>query len=156
MKRTREKTEVMEEEEIRSQMFDSEVTPAMRVGGRRVVCEPSYVPVENLVFGRLAFKGMNQEIEAMMAEKASAEDNTKDKEVSDGEMASRLSKNMAKKFGTKRDSAGQPTINKSLATATPETSNLLAQTSSFLAQVRSETDQAKKSKPMFLKPADDS
>jgi len=112
MKRTREKTEVMEEEEIRSQMFDSEVTPAMRVGGRRVVCEPSYVPVENLVFGRLAFKGMNQEIEAMMAEKAAAEDNTKDKEVSDGEMASRLSKNMSKKFGTKRDNAGQPTINK--------------------------------------------
>lgn len=156
MKRTREKTEVMEEEEIRSQMFDSEVTPAMRVGGRRVVCEPSYVPVENLVFGRLAFKGMNQEIEAMMAEKAAVEDNTKDKEVSDGEMASRLSKNMAKKFGTKRDSAGQPTINKSLATPTPETSNLLAQTSSFLAQVRSETDQAKKSKQMFLKPAEDS
>jgi len=155
MKRTREKTEVMEEEEIRSQMFDSEVTPAMRVGGRRVVCEPSYVPVENLVFGRLAFKGMNQEIEAMMAEKASAEDSTKDKEVSDGEMASRLSKNMAKKFATKRDSTGQSTINKSLATTTSETSNLLAQTSSFLAQVRSETDQAKKSKPTFLKPADD-
>jgi len=91
----------------------------------------------------------------MMAEKASAEDFTKDKEVSDGEMASRLSKNMAKKFATKRDSTGQSTINKSLATATSETSNLLAQTSSFLAQVRSETDQAKKSKPTFLKPADD-
>jgi len=130
MKRTREKTEIMEEEEIRSQMFDSEVddyneiciipmfyllqvTPAMRAGGSRVVCEPSYVPVENLVFGRLAFKGMNQEIEAMMAEKAAAEENTNDKEVSDGEMASRLSKNMAKKFATKRDNAGQPTINKS-------------------------------------------
>ena len=84
----------------------------MRVGGRRVVCEPSYVPVENLVFGRLAFKGMNQEIEAMMAEKASVEDSTKDKEVSDGEMASRLSKNMAKKFASKRDSTGQSTNNK--------------------------------------------
>ena len=29
----------------------------MRAGGNRIVCEPSYVPVENLVFGRLAFKG---------------------------------------------------------------------------------------------------
>ena len=29
----------------------------MRAGGSRIVCEPSYVPVENLVFGRLAFKG---------------------------------------------------------------------------------------------------
>ena len=34
-----------------------QVTPAMRAGGSRIVCEPSYVPVENLVFGRLAFKG---------------------------------------------------------------------------------------------------
>lgn len=155
MKRTREKTEIMEEEEIRSQMFDSEVTPAMRVGGSRVVCEPSYVPVENLVFGRLAFKGMNQEIEAMMSESAAAEDDTKDKEVSDADMANRLAKNMAKKFTTKRDKSGKPAINKALATASPEASNLLSQTSSFLAQVRSESDQAKKAKPNFLKPADD-
>jgi len=155
MKRTREKTEIMEEEEIRSQMFDSEVTPAMRVGGSRVVCEPSYVPLESLMFGRLAFKGMNQEIESMMAEKAAIEDNTKDKDVSDADMASRLSKNMAKKFGTKRDNAGQPTITKALATATPETSTLMAQTSTFLSQVRAETEQAKKAKPMFQKPADD-
>lgn len=112
MKRTREKTEIMEEEEIRSQMFDSEVTPAMRVGGSRVVCEPSYVPVENLVFGRLAFKGMNQEIEAMMSESAAAEEDTKDKEVSDADMANRLTKNMAKKFTTKRDKSGKPAINK--------------------------------------------
>ena len=28
----------------------------MRVGGSRIVCEPSYVPIENLTFGRLAFK----------------------------------------------------------------------------------------------------
>ena len=59
MKRTREKTEKMEEEEIRSQMFDSEVftkeiscnsqlpwrlqvTPAMRDAGSRIVLEPSY------------------------------------------------------------------------------------------------------------------
>ena len=40
-------------------------------------------------------------------------------------------------------------------TSSAETSNLLAQTSSFLAQVRTETEQAKKSKPNFLKPSDD-
>ena len=84
----------------------------MRVGGSRVVCEPSYVPVENLVFGRLAFKGMNQEIEAMMAEKVAAEDTTKEKEVSDADMANRLTKNMAKKFANKRDNSGKPSINK--------------------------------------------
>lgn len=88
------------------------MTPAMRVGGSRVVCEPSYVPVENLVFGRLAFKGMNQEIEAMMAEKVAAEDTTKEKEVSDADMANRLTKNMAKKFANKRDNSGKPSINK--------------------------------------------
>jgi len=155
MKRTREKTEIMEEEEIRSQMFDSEVTPAMRVGGSRIICEPSYVPVENLVFGRLAFKGMNQEIEAMMVEKAAIEDTSKEKDVSDADMANRLTKNIAKKFATKRDNSGKPSINKTLATASPETSTLLAQTSSFLSQVRAESDQSKKIKPNFQKPADD-
>ena len=89
-----------------------QVTPAMRVGGSRVVCEPSYVPVENLVFGRLAFKGMNQEIEAMMAEKVAAEDTTKEKEASDADMANRLTKNMANKFSTKRDKTGKPSMNK--------------------------------------------
>jgi M-phase phosphoprotein-6 len=84
----------------------------MRVGGSRVVCEPSYVPVENLVFGRLAFKGMNQEIEAMMAEKVAAEDDSKETEVSDADMANRLTKNMAKKFATKRDKSGKPSMNK--------------------------------------------
>ena len=34
----------------------------MRAGGSRIVCEPSYVPVENLVFGRLAFKGVSKTI----------------------------------------------------------------------------------------------
>ena len=60
----------------------------------------------------MAFKGMNQEIEAMMTDKVAPEDNAKDKEVSDADMASRLSKNMSKKFTTKRDNAGQPAINK--------------------------------------------
>jgi len=154
MKRTKEKTEIIEEQESWNQMFDSEVTPEMRVGGSRVVCEPSYVPIENLVFGRLAFKGMNQEIEAMMAEKSAVENDIKDKDISDSDMASRLSKNMAKKYSKKRDNAGKPAISKAM-TSSAETSNLLAQTSSFLAQVRTESEQAKKSKPNFLKPSDD-
>merc|ERR1719341_669008 len=113
MKRTREKTEQQDEEEVRSQLFDSEVTPAMRAGGNRIVCEPSYVPVENLVFGRLAFKGMNAEIEAM-------EESQEEADVSQEEMATRLAQNMGKKFASKRDKSGKkPTINKSLATADP-------------------------------------
>jgi hypothetical protein len=103
MKRTREKNEVQDEEDVRSQLFDSEVTPAMRAGGSRIVCEPSYVPVESLVFGRLAFKvaamiacigdrhqGMNAEIESMMAAaQAAAEEGKEEADVTQEEMASR-------------------------------------------------------------------
>jgi len=126
----------------------------MRDAGSRIVLEPSYVPIENLIFGRLAFKGMNQEIEAMMAEKVETLESD-EKDVSDSNMASCLSSNIAKKYGTKRDASGKSKINKSNASITPETSKLLSQTSNFLAQVRAETDQAKKSKPGFLKPSDD-
>jgi hypothetical protein len=34
----------------------------------RFVMESSYVPVESLIFGRLAYKGMNAEIENLMLE----------------------------------------------------------------------------------------
>ena len=60
----------------------------------------------------MSFQGMNAEIEAMMAEQAAAEDPAMDKDVSDAEMTSRLTQNIAKKFGTKRDSGGKPAISK--------------------------------------------
>ena len=61
---------------------------------------------------------------------------------------------MGKKFASKRDNSGKkPTINKSLATADP---SLMAQTSSFLAAARAESDKAKKPKTSgFIKPTDD-
>lgn len=155
MKRTKEKTEKIEEEEVRSRMFDGEVSGAMRDGASRIVVEPSYVNIENLRFGRLAFKGMNSEIESLMAEHAAAmaEDKTNETDVNDVEMANRLSKTIAKKFATKRDNSGKPAMNKVPHTA--DTASLLANTSSFLAQVRAETDMNKKSKPHFLKPPTD-
>ena len=76
-----------------------------RVGVSRVVCEPSYVPVENLVFGRLAYK-------AMMSGSVAAGDYSNDKEVSDADMANRLTKYMAETLSTKRDNSGKPAINK--------------------------------------------
>ena len=57
MKRTKEKTEKMDEEEVRARMFDGEVNGAMRDGATRIIVEPSYVNIENLRFGRMAFKG---------------------------------------------------------------------------------------------------
>ena len=115
---------------------------------------------------------MNSEIESLMAEHAAAmaEDNTNETEVSDAEMANRLSKTIAKKFATKRDNSGKPSINKyvcsfniriylkfsiSRPSHSTDTSALLANTSNFLAQVRAETDQNKKTKPNFLKPPSD-
>merc|ERR1719499_1684686 len=135
-------------------MFEADVSGAMKDGASRIVLEPSYVNIENLRFGRMAFGGMNNEIESLMKEQAAAEDN-KDNEmdVNDVEMANRLSKQIAKKFATKRDNSGKPAINKNQHTN--DTSNLLANTSNFLAQVRAETDQNKKSKPNFLKPPSD-
>ena len=154
MKRTKEKTELQEEEEVRARMFDDEVSGAMKTGANRIVLEPSYVNIENLRFGRMAFRGMNTEIEAMMAaEQAQASSSQgQEVEVSDQEMANRLSKTIAKKFATKRDNSGKPMMAKQ--SHTPETANLLANTSNFLAQVRAETDQ-NKSKPNFLKPPSD-
>ena len=61
--------------------------------------------MENLVFDRLAFK-------AMMSENAVAEDDSKDKEVSDADMANLLTTNVAKKLSTKRDKSGKPAITK--------------------------------------------
>ena len=63
MKRTKEKTEKIEEEEVRSRMFDGEVSGAMREGAARITVEPSYVNIENLRFGRLAFKGKESSID---------------------------------------------------------------------------------------------
>ena len=65
---------------------------------------------------------MNSEIESLMAEHAAAmaEDNTNETEVSDAEMANRLSKTIAKKFATKRDNSGKPSINKYFCTGCPK------------------------------------
>ena len=44
-------------------MFDGEVSGAMREDAARITVEPSYVNIENLRFGRLAFKGKESSID---------------------------------------------------------------------------------------------
>ena len=73
MKRTKEKTEKIEEEEVRSRMFDGEVSGAMREGAARIMVEPSYVNIENLRFGRLAFKGYNEMLQSVSSKLSSQE-----------------------------------------------------------------------------------
>ena len=60
---------------------------------------------------------MNAEIESLIAEQAAAmknaaENKNEEAEIDDVEMANRLSKTIARKFATKRDNTGKPTITK--------------------------------------------
>lgn len=89
--------------------------PELDVKESRFEIEDSFVPFENLQFGRLSFKGMNPVIEKLMAnrkaEKESAESDAREKElaVSDEEMAARYSSligTIGKKFVNKRNRTG--------------------------------------------------
>merc|ERR1712117_473854 len=113
MKRTKEKVEIEEENQEREDMYASSISDAMKFQGSRFITEPSYVNIENLNFGRLAFNGMNPEIEKMAeddrAQKEVAESEKREKDVQDEEMLeyySNVSNTVNKKFATKRSFAG--------------------------------------------------
>ncbi len=78
----------------------------------RFTVEPSYAKVENLVFGRMAFRGMNPEVERMMeAERAREEEEAaarRETAVDDEAMAAHfgnLRATVGRKFATKRQAA---------------------------------------------------
>ena len=110
MKRTKEKTEIEDENEERQAMFANSITAAMKHQGSRFITEPSYVNIENLTFGRLAFNGMNPEIEKMAeddrVQKEEVESERREKDIQDEEMMEYYHNNVAntvnKKFATKR------------------------------------------------------
>merc|ERR1712170_239038 len=109
MKRTKEKVEIEEENQEREDMYASSISDAMKFQGSRFIAEPSYANIENLTFGRLAFHGMNPEIEKMAEEAEEAESIKKEKDVQDAEMAdfySSMNSTVAKKFSTKRNFNG--------------------------------------------------
>ena len=91
MKRTKERTEVEIENEERQAIYANHITTAMRDQGSRFVINPSFASVEDLNFGRMAFLGMNSEIEAMQArEKARLDEKEglkNEKDVQDEDMA---------------------------------------------------------------------
>merc|ERR550525_275560 len=72
-------------------MFSNQITNAMRHQGSRFVLDASYASVEELSFGRIAFHGMDPEIEKIMEneklrkEQADARKNEKD--IQDEDMA---------------------------------------------------------------------
>merc|ERR1719412_2333704 len=85
----------------------------MRHQGSRFILDPSYASVDDLSFGRLAFHGMNPEIEKMaenerirQEEEAAAKN---EKDIQDDDMAhfysrssGSISNTIGKKFATKR------------------------------------------------------
>ncbi|KAI1277989.1 M-phase phosphoprotein 6 [Halotydeus destructor] len=94
MQRTKEKHDLKEEEDKSAHLLDKDVQ--IESSNRfRVRVEPSYEVCEQLVFGRMSFKGCNVEIERLMQEKnqikeAQAPANVVD--VSNKEMVNRYRK----------------------------------------------------------------
>ncbi|XP_023335101.1 M-phase phosphoprotein 6 [Eurytemora carolleeae] len=124
----------------------------------RYILESSYVPIENLKFGRVSYKGMNPEIETIMLEDTTREENLRqvELEVTDQEMAERYSNlvgTINNKFNKKRDKEGKRVGSK--GTNASNNPQIMAQAASFLAQVRKETEQNLAKKANFQKPSED-
>jgi M-phase phosphoprotein 6, animal type len=47
-------------------MYESEITSKMLHSNNNIIIEPSFAQIENLIDGRLSFRGMNPEIERLM------------------------------------------------------------------------------------------
>lgn len=153
MKRTKERTEIELENEERQAMFANEISDAMRLQGSRFMVEPSYVNIENLTFGRLAFHGMNPEIEKMTQDEAlrkeEAEAEKREKDVNDEEMAeyySNLAGTVSKKFATKRNLQGAKLASPSATSSVPDP-NFLSKGQKFVQNMRAQSYSWKKDDP---------
>lgn len=104
MKRTRDKV-IKEEDDAESRtMYSSEITDKMLHDNSKYLIEPSYVQVENLIEGRISFRGMNPEIERILElemQAKQAKESTgnikQEQDITDRQMA-----NYFKKFNKKR------------------------------------------------------
>jgi M-phase phosphoprotein 6, animal type len=47
-------------------MYENEITKKMLHGNTNILIEPSFVQIENLIDGRVSYRGMNPEIERLM------------------------------------------------------------------------------------------
>ncbi|PSN52560.1 M-phase phosphoprotein 6 [Blattella germanica] len=109
MKRSKEKAQRDQEAVEGEAMFSDNITKDMRQGMYKYVIEPSYVPCENLIVGRMSFHGMNPEIERLMEseETKPVRKQAEEADVSEQEMAKRynvLVGTMGNKFSTKKES----------------------------------------------------
>ncbi|XP_058129494.1 M-phase phosphoprotein 6 [Anopheles ziemanni] len=115
MSRTKEKVEKEADAEKGRALYASEITDKMLHESIKYILEPSYVPCEDLIDGRVSYGGMNPEIERIIAietgidiAKQQREEAVKDAkmttDVPDAEMAkfySTVVNSMNKKYQTK-------------------------------------------------------
>lgn len=93
MKKTKERLErELEDTQDHGSLYSNIITNAMRSASGNYVTEASFIFCENLMEGRLSFKGMNPEIERLMEQE-------KLKEIPSGEMQKDIPDDiLAKKF----------------------------------------------------------
>jgi len=99
MQRTKEKIEKDLEEQQSKALLDEEYNENMRKEGQKFVVDNSYLFCEELVFGRMSFKGMNPEVEKLMQDLSGNSDKNEEKsakndesvDVNDEEMTNRYS-----------------------------------------------------------------
>ncbi|XP_060582511.1 M-phase phosphoprotein 6-like [Ruditapes philippinarum] len=142
MKRSALRIEKEKSEEERKHEIDDEHwvldLPPIEQRESKYVLEPSYERCENLMYGRMSFKGFNTEVEKLMVQNNArlqledAERRENETSVNDEEMAQRfqsLSDTINKRFLTKRQRQTEPEENSKSS--------------------------RKKVKKQFIKPADD-
>ena len=96
MQRTKQKIELKEEEEKSSHLLSQECIKQFAASSSqldRIVTVDSFVPCEDLLFGRMSFKGANPEIERLMIGfKSPGQEEKEEAEVTAVEMTSRYEK----------------------------------------------------------------
>ena len=112
----------------------------------RFITEPSYAIAENLVFGRLAFNGMNPEIEKMMEDKRLREEEAtqvrNEKEVQDEEMASyygSVSNTINRKFKASKRKLDPPGGQQQQETSAEYGSDLIQQGHKMIEELRAQS-----------------
>ncbi|XP_065357634.1 M-phase phosphoprotein 6 [Calliphora vicina] len=90
MQRTKDKVDKEIEAAEGRAMYSNEITDKMLNGNSNFIIEPSFVHCENLIDGRLSFRGMNPEIERLLElereEKAAAKKQEQSTDVSNEDM----------------------------------------------------------------------
>eukprot|EP00096_Caligus_rogercresseyi_P003503 TRINITY_DN1662_c0_g1_i1.p2 TRINITY_DN1662_c0_g1~~TRINITY_DN1662_c0_g1_i1.p2 ORF type:complete len:153 (+),score=59.23 TRINITY_DN1662_c0_g1_i1:1035-1493(+) len=109
MKKTKEKEDQEQEDSEGHTLFKRDITKNMQKQGSRFIIEPSFAHIEDLIFGRLAYHGMNPSIEKKMENERILEEERlselNEKEINDEEMIAAmpsLAASIQRKFGQKR------------------------------------------------------